>query len=72
MADRGWRTDPSIQEAKRVATATHSTAAILLLIRETDDQFEIELATYGTTGPRCTVAGKLGDKAYDAVMKALQ
>jgi hypothetical protein len=70
MADRGWRTDPHIQEAKRVCVATRSTAAIVLLLD--DNEGTIRLATYGTNGPRCTEAGKLGDAAYAAIMSALE
>lgn len=68
MADKGWKTNPSIQEAKRVAQARGSTAVIMILVNENEGT--IELATYGTTGPRCTAIGKLGDIAYSAVMEA--
>lgn len=70
MGDTNWRTQPDIQEAKRVAKALGATAVIMIIL---DDRAEtVRLATYGTNGPRCTEAGALGDAAYDAVMAALE
>lgn len=68
MAAPGWRTNQSIQEARKVAKSLGKTAVIMVLIDE--DSGTLELATYGTTGPRCTVAGRLGDKAFAAVERA--
>lgn len=70
MSDRGWRKVPAIQEAKRVTQALGATAAIILYINE--EAGSIGLATYGTTGPRCTTAGKWGDVAYDALLAYLE
>lgn len=68
MADPNWRTNPHIQEAKRVTTAYGATATILIVI---DEQAEtIRLATYGTTGTRCREAERLGAVAYNAVVEA--
>jgi ABC-type enterochelin transport system substrate-binding protein len=67
MADRNWRTDPHIQEAKRVAQSTGSRAVIVLLLTEET----LRVATYGQNGRLCTFVGKLGDVAFDAVMQHL-
>lgn len=67
VADRNWRKNQSIQQARTVAAALDKTAVILVMI---DDRAgTLELATYGINGPRCLEAEVLGEKAYDAVMK---
>lgn len=69
MSDPDWRTNPEIQQARRVAKELGATAVIMLVLDE--NAGTVRLATYGTTGPRCTRAGNLGEAAFDAVMTAL-
>jgi len=70
MADRNWRTNKAILQARVVAEELNQTAVVMLLINETAGT--VELATYGTTGPRCVAAGKIGDFVFDSVMAALE
>lgn len=68
MADAGWKTNPEIQEAKRVAKALGAVAVIIIAMHEED----AIVATYGVTGGLCKLAGELGDKALDTVMAGLE
>ncbi len=68
-AARNWRQVPEIQEAKRVALALRSPAAIVLYITE-DGEFGY--ASYGTNGARCKLAGEWADVAYEAIVRHVE
>ena len=69
MADRNWRTNPSIQQAKAVAQATGATRVVMLLIN--DETGTMQTATYGKDGPLCTKAGAIGDFVFEEVSMAM-
>jgi len=63
-----WNPSPKVAAARDIAEQFDKQQAIVILIDLKAQT--IESITYGKTKALCTDAKRLGDAAYDAVMKA--
>lgn len=63
-----WNPTPKVADCREIARKWGHQQVIVIALNA--DACKIEMATYGETKALCADAKRLGDAAYDAVMKA--
>jgi len=63
-----WNPSPKVADCREIARKWGHKQVIVIALNQDDGK--IEMATYGETVALCSDAKRLGDAAYDAVMKA--
>lgn len=63
-----WNPSPKVADCREIARKWGKQQVIVLAIDRVSGT--LEMATYGETKMLCAHAKRLGDAAYDAVMKA--
>ena len=63
-----WNPSPKVADCREIARKWGHKQVIVIALNQDDGK--IEMATYGETVALCSDAKRLGDAAYDAMMKA--
>lgn len=63
-----WNPSPEVAVARAAAKDLAAKQCIVIYLTES----QIGMASYGQTKKLCAEAGKLGDVAYDAIMRELK
>ena len=61
-----WNPSPKVADCREIARKWGHQRVIIIAL----NHYNIEMVTYGETKALCDDAKRLGDAAYDAVMKA--
>lgn len=62
-----WNPNPKVAAARDIGTRFGKEQVIVLMLDMKSNT--LEMATYGKTRELCAMAKRLGDKAYEAVMR---